>query len=77
MDGYGNVLKMDDANTPSLLSLPLLRFVSRQDPIYLKTREYILSEKNPYYYQGKLGKGIGSPHVDANENKVWPISLIV
>ena len=43
------------------------------DPIYQNTRKFILSKKNPYYYEGKVLRGIGSPHTD--EQHVWPISL--
>ena len=37
VDGFGNSLFMDDGNVPSLLSLPLLGFVSRSDPLYVQT----------------------------------------
>lgn len=43
VDCYGSHLFMDDANFPSLLSLPKFGFVERDDPIYLNTRKYILS----------------------------------
>lgn len=42
VDGFGNALFMDDANSPSLLSLPLLGFMSASDPLYVKTRSLIL-----------------------------------
>jgi meiotically up-regulated gene 157 (Mug157) protein len=42
VDGFGNALFMDDANSPSLLSLPLLGFLSASDPLYVKTRALIL-----------------------------------
>ena len=63
----------DDANVPSLLSLPFLEYPFLDEKIYLNTRKYILSNNNKYYYEGKLLKGIGSPHTPAN--RVWPLSL--
>lgn len=72
VDGLGNYLLMDDANVPSLLSIPYLGFTSRDDEIYQNTRALILSKDNPFYYSGKF-KGIGSPHTP--ENHIWHISL--
>ncbi len=43
VDGFGNAYKMDDANVPSLLSLPYLGFVDKNDEIYLNTRRALLS----------------------------------
>lgn len=72
-DGMGNYNLMDDANVPSLLSLPYLGWRSSNDPIYVNTRRFILSKENPYYYAGTAAKGIGSPHTP---NKyIWHISL--
>ncbi|WP_209022126.1 glycoside hydrolase family 125 protein, partial [Helcococcus ovis] len=39
VDGLGNQLFMDDANVPSLLSLPYLGYISKNDDIYLNTRK--------------------------------------
>jgi len=50
---------MDDANIPSLLSLPYLGFTSKDDPIYLQTREFVLSSSNPFYFSGSVAKGVG------------------
>src|SRR5699024_9369528 len=41
VDGLGNQLFMDDANVPSLLSLPFLDYCSPTDPLYQSTRKYI------------------------------------
>ena len=74
-DGLGHTILMDDANVPSLLSLPYLGCVDRDDPVYQNTRRMVLSPENPYYYQGTHAKGIGSPHTP--KDYIWPISLCV
>ncbi|HZV79089.1 MAG TPA: glycoside hydrolase family 125 protein [Candidatus Binatus sp.] len=74
IDGLGHAKFMDDANTPSLLSIPLYDYPV--DPrIYADTRRFILSPANPYYYQGRYASGIGSSHTPGNY--VWPLSLVV
>ena len=75
VDGLGNSLFIDDANIPSLLSLPLLGSVEFSDNFYLATREFILSNKNPYFFSGSKATGIGSQHTP--HNYVWPIALAV
>lgn len=76
VDGYGNGYFMDDANIPSLLSLPYLGYVDKNDPVYLETRKRILSEKtNPYYFAGIAGKGVGGPH--EGPAQIWPMAIIV
>lgn len=72
-DGLGNYNLMDDANVPSLLSLPWLAYCDKGDPIYKNTRAYVLSKKNPYYYEGSCAKGIGSPHTP--DQYIWHIAL--
>ncbi len=73
VDGLGNYLLMDDANVPSLLSIPYFGYADATDPIYKNTRNYCLSFSNPYYFEGKCLKGIGSPHTD--EGYVWHIGV--
>ena len=75
VDGLGNALFIDDANIPSLLSLPLLGCISTEDESYKATREFILSGKNPYYFSGTKAAGIGSQHTPTGF--VWPIALAV
>jgi uncharacterized protein len=75
VDGFGNTNMMDDANVPSLLAMPYLGYCDRSDPTYLATRSFVLSPENPYYFQGKVATGIGSPHTP--ENYIWPISLCI
>jgi meiotically up-regulated gene 157 (Mug157) protein len=75
VDGYGNQLFMDDANVPSLLSLPYLDAVAADDPIYRNTRRFVLSEHNPYFFKGQAAEGIGGPHVGLN--MIWPLAIIM
>ncbi len=73
-DGYGNQLFQDDANVPSLLSLPYLGCCAPDDPLYLRTRSFVLGEDNPYYYRGKAAEGLGGPH--SGLNMIWPLGII-
>lgn len=73
VDGLGGVLEMDDANVPSLLSLPRLGYCRPDDPLYVATRKFILSTRNPYFYSGSAAAGIGSPHTPRHH--VWPIAI--
>ncbi len=75
VDGYGNATFMDDANVPSLLALPYLGCVKKDDPIYKNTRQLVWSEDNPYFFKGKAAEGIGGPHV--GYDMVWPMSIIM
>lgn len=60
VDGYGSSLLMDDANYPSLLALPLMGFVTADDPTYRNTRRMLLEKSgNPYFLEGSQFKGIG------------------
>ncbi len=74
-DGLGQHTLMDDANVPSLLSLPYLGYCAPDDPIYLNTRRWILSDENPYFYRGAAAAGVGSPHTPPRY--IWPIALAV
>ncbi|PKD16399.1 Tat pathway signal protein [Salegentibacter salinarum] len=73
VDGFGNQLLMDDANVPSLLSLPYLGAVAPDDPIYQNTRNYIWSKDNPFFFEGTAAEGIGGPHVALD--MIWPMSI--
>lgn len=72
-DGYYNFNFMDDANVPSLLAMPYLGTVDRNDPLYQRTRDFVLSKSNPYYFSGIMGHGVGSPHT--GPDRIWPISI--
>ncbi|MDI9358769.1 MAG: glycoside hydrolase family 125 protein [Phycisphaerales bacterium] len=74
VDGLGNTLCMDDANIPSLMSLPYLGCVSAHNAIYQNTRAFALSEENPYFYTGTVADGIGSPHT-GNLKFIWPLAI--
>lgn len=75
IDGLGHANVMDDANVPSLLSLPYFGYVPPNDPVYQATRRFALSPRNPYYFAGKFGRGIGSPHTPSGY--VWPLALVM
>ncbi len=75
VDGYGNALKMDDANAPGLLSLPYLGCCAIEDDRYQRSRAFALSGANPYFYQGTAAEGIGGPH--EGPKYVWPMSIIM
>jgi len=74
-DGFGNQLFMDDPSFPGLLSLPYFGCTTLIDPVYQNTRRFVFSENNPYYFKGKFGDGIGSPHTGLG--KIWPLSVIM
>lgn len=71
-DGYS---MNDDANIPSLLSIPYLEYPYLDKEIYENTRKNILSSNNKFYYEGKCIKGIGSPHTPLRT--VWPLAVIM
>lgn len=73
-DGFGNQLFMDDAGVPSLIALPYLGCCELDDPVYRSTRAMVLSDSNPFFYQGKAGEGLGSPH--AGLNMIWPMGIV-
>ncbi|MFV8326276.1 glycoside hydrolase family 125 protein [Flavobacterium sp. ZS1P14] len=75
VNGYGSFHMMDDANVPSLLSLPYLGAIQPNNPLYLNTRKVVLSENNPFFYKGKAGEGVGGPHTGADT--IWPMSIIL
>lgn len=75
VDGFGNRLFMDDSNIPSLLALPYLGGLELNDPLYQRTRGFVLSADNPYFFKGKVAEGIGGPHVGMNY--IWHMSIIM
>lgn len=75
INGYGSSNLMDDANVPSLLALSYLVPDFANKDIYSNTRKFVLSNKNPFFFAGKEGEGIGGPHVGMD--MIWPISIIM
>ena len=75
VDGMGHGLFMDDSNMPAILSMPLLGWCRADDETYLRTRTLLLSNENPYWYEGSCASGMGSPHTAPGY--VWPIALAV
>ena len=75
VDGFGNRLLMDDANVPSLLSLPYLGCADSDDRIYRNTRAFVLSGDNPYFYSGSAAEGLGGPH--SGLGMIWPLGIIL
>jgi hypothetical protein len=76
VNGFGSFNLMDDANVPSLLSLPyLVGDAIGQTPEYVNTRAMLLSNDNPFFFKGTAGEGIGGPHTGMNY--IWPMSIIL
>jgi meiotically up-regulated gene 157 (Mug157) protein len=75
VDGLGGVVLMDDANTPSLLSLPADAPDIIDAEVTAATRRLVLGPANPYWFSGSAAEGIGSPHTEPDH--VWPIALCV
>jgi meiotically up-regulated gene 157 (Mug157) protein len=104
VDGRGSALLSDDANVPSLLSLPYLGYAPVLRPssskssdsfpssslastsalsslidqadVYRRTRAFLLSTDNPWFFNGTVAQGIGSPH-GHGFNFIWPMSIIM
>lgn len=77
VDGLGNHLSdFDDANVPSLLSIPLLGWHRYNRTVYENTRIRLLDAKhNSFFFSGSEIRGIGSPHT--GQHRVWPLALAV
>jgi len=72
INGFGSYNLMDDANIPSLLSIPYLAKLYANDE---SIRKYVLSESNPFFFKGKAAEGVGGPHVGMDY--IWPMSIIM
>src|ERR1700744_5965516 len=74
VDGFGGQVLMDDANVPSLLALPYLNAAPNKE-MYARTRAFVWSERNPWFFRGAAGEGIGGPHI--GRRSIWPMSQIM
>jgi meiotically up-regulated gene 157 (Mug157) protein len=63
-----------DSNIPSLMALPYLNS-SPDARLYRRTRAFAWSERNPWFFRGTAGEGIGGPHV--GKDMIWPMSQIM
>ena len=69
---YGGVLDIDTATVSSLIGYSA-GYIDKDNEIYRNTRNFILSLSNPWYFEGSVAKGVGSPHT--GHNKIWHIAL--
>ncbi|KAM5346673.1 hypothetical protein ACJ41O_009678 [Fusarium nematophilum] len=75
IDGFGSYSLMDDANLPSLLSIPHMGYRPASQHVYDNTRAFVLSSSNPYYARGPVLNATGGPHL--GPGMAWPMGLIV
>jgi uncharacterized protein len=76
VDGLGGKeIQMDDANLPSLLSIPLLGWSGYDREIYSNTRKRLFDNKtSDFYFTGKELEGLGSPHTA--QGMVWALAVV-
>lgn len=75
VDGFGSACLMDDANVPSLLSMPYLDCIDSASAVYQNTRRFVWSTDNPWFFRGTAGEGVGGPHI--GNDMVWPMSIMM
>ena len=75
VNGFASYNLMDDANVPGIISRPYLDSVNNIDPVYIATRKMLLSFKNPFFYRGKVAKGVGGPH--GCKDMIWPPGITI
>ncbi len=75
VDGFGNTLLIDDGGSPGLIAIPFLGYGTPDDEVYKNSRRFALSEDNPFFYKGAAGEGLGSPHLAAHGDYIWPMGI--
>lgn len=73
VDGLGGRVLMDEPNFPNLLSLPYFGWCGPEDPTYLRTREWVWSDANPYFISSHGYEGYWSEHTPPGW--IWPLSI--
>ncbi len=77
-DGLGNTLLMEDANLPSLVSIPYFTPSLAGNPLVLGARAFAFSDEDPFWCRGTAAEGTCSPH-GAGHNKargwIWPLGI--
>jgi meiotically up-regulated gene 157 (Mug157) protein len=76
VDGLGGKeTQMDDANIPSLLSIPLLGWSGWDPEVYAATRKRLFNnETSDFYFAGEELEGLGSPHTA--HGMVWALAVV-
>jgi hypothetical protein len=75
VDGMGNSILEDDANVPSLLSIPYLNYTEADPTILSNTLRMVWSQDNKWFFRGSDAEGIGSSHT--GHQQVWHMSIIM
>ncbi len=57
---------------PAVAAIP--RVCAADDPVYLRTRAWVLSDDNPYFFRGTAAEGLGGPH--SGLGMIWPLGII-
>ena len=72
---FTDSLTQDDANLPSLLSIPHMGYANSSDTVYTNTRSFVLSPSNRYYGWGSVLSAPGGPH--QGPGRPWPMAKIM